>query len=108
MIRIGHGYDVHRFDETLGPCEIKLGGVSVPSHHPLEAHSDGDVALHAVCDALLGALALGDIGEHFPDTSEQWENADSRDLLRRVFTSVKDKGYELGNLDVTIIAQTPK
>ncbi|WP_196157241.1 2-C-methyl-D-erythritol 2,4-cyclodiphosphate synthase [Reinekea sp. G2M2-21] len=108
MMRIGHGYDVHRFDLSSGPCDIKLAGVSVPAEHPLEAHSDGDVALHALCDALLGALALGDIGEHFPDTSAEWKDVDSRDLLRRVYLSIQQKGYRVGNVDITIAAQTPR
>jgi 2-C-methyl-D-erythritol 2,4-cyclodiphosphate synthase len=107
-MRIGHGYDVHRFDQTSPPMDIKLGGVNVPSEHRLEAHSDGDVVLHALCDALLGAISAGDIGEHFPDTSDQWKNADSRVLLRDVYSKVIDAGFELGNADITIAAQAPK
>ncbi len=105
MIRIGHGYDVHRFNEG---DHIILGGVTIPYERGLEAHSDGDVALHALCDALLGAAALGDIGKHFPDTDPEFKGADSRVLLRHVYGIVQAKGYSLGNADITIIAQAPK
>jgi 2-C-methyl-D-erythritol 2,4-cyclodiphosphate synthase len=105
MIRIGHGYDVHRFSEG---DHIILGGVNIPYEKGLEAHSDGDVVLHALCDALLGAAALGDIGKHFPDTDPNFKGADSRVLLRHVYRIVADKGYLLGNADITIIAQAPK
>ena len=105
MIRIGHGFDVHRFGGE-GPCI--LGGVAVPYEQGLVAHSDGDVVLHAVADALLGAIAAGDIGRHFPDTDPQFKGVDSRILLRDVFARVKNSGFQLGNLDVTIIAQAPK
>jgi 2-C-methyl-D-erythritol 2,4-cyclodiphosphate synthase len=105
MIRIGHGFDVHRFGGD-GPCI--LGGVSVPYEQGLIAHSDGDVVLHAVADALLGAIAAGDIGRHFPDTDPQFKGVDSRILLRDVFERVKKSGFQLGNLDVTILAQAPK
>ncbi|TNC88973.1 2-C-methyl-D-erythritol 2,4-cyclodiphosphate synthase [Thalassolituus sp.] len=104
-MRIGHGFDVHAFEEG---DMITLGGVKIPHTHGLKAHSDGDVALHALADALLGAAALGDIGKHFPDTDEQWQGADSRMLLRHVVSLVADKGYRAGNVDVTIIAQAPK
>ena len=104
-MRIGHGFDVHAFDEG---DFITLGGMKIPYSHGLKAHSDGDVALHALADALLGAAALGDIGQHFPDTDEQWKGADSRMLLRHVVSLVADKGYRVGNVDVTIIAQAPK
>ena len=104
-IRIGHGYDVHAFEEG---DSIILGGVSIPHSQSLKAHSDGDVLIHALCDALLGALALGDIGVHFPDTDEQYKNANSRDLLERVMALVNDQGYFIGNVDATIIAQAPK
>lgn len=104
-MRIGHGFDVHAFDEG---DFITLGGMKIPHSHGLKAHSDGDVALHALADALLGAAALGDIGQHFPDTDEQWKGADSRMLLRHVVSLVADKGYRVGNVDVTIIAQAPK
>jgi 2-C-methyl-D-erythritol 2,4-cyclodiphosphate synthase len=87
---------------------VIIGGVSVPYEQGLLAHSDGDVALHALTDALLGAVAEGDIGRHFPDTDEQWKGADSRELLKAVYERVQEKGYQLGNLDVTIIAQAPK
>ena len=105
MIRIGHGFDVHRFGGE-GPCI--LGGVKVPYEQGLIAHSDGDVVLHAVADALLGAIAAGDIGRHFPDTDPQFKGVDSRILLRDVFARVKNSGFKLGNLDVTILAQAPK
>ncbi len=105
MIRIGQGYDVHRF--TAG-AHIMLGGVKIDYEQGLEAHSDGDVVLHALSDALLGAAALGDIGKHFPDTDPEFKGADSRVLLRHVYGIVKGKGYHLINADITIIAQAPK
>ncbi|WP_417347903.1 2-C-methyl-D-erythritol 2,4-cyclodiphosphate synthase [Ferrimonas sp.] len=105
MIRIGHGFDVHKFG---GEGPVTLAGVKVPYHQGLLAHSDGDVILHAISDALLGALALGDIGHHFPDTDPQFKGADSRVLLRHCYALVKERGYTLGNLDVTVIAQAPK
>lgn len=104
-MRIGHGFDVHKFG-GVGP--IVIGGVEIDYVQGLLAHSDGDVALHAICDALLGALGMGDIGRHFPDTDAQYAGADSRELLRHVFSLVKDKGYKLGNLDVTVVAESPK
>ncbi|MCQ1057507.1 2-C-methyl-D-erythritol 2,4-cyclodiphosphate synthase [Photobacterium sp. ZSDE20] len=104
-MRIGHGFDVHKFG---GEGPVIIGGVAIPYEQGLIAHSDGDVALHAVCDALLGAIGAGDIGRHFPDTDAEWEGADSRMLLRDVYRKIKIKGYRLGNLDVTIIAQAPK
>lgn len=104
-IRIGHGFDVHKFG---GEGPIMLGGVSIEHEMGLLAHSDGDVVLHAVCDALLGAIALGDIGHHFPDTDSAYAGADSRNLLRHVYSLVQTKGFKLGNLDVTVVAQTPK
>ncbi|MBK8453841.1 MAG: 2-C-methyl-D-erythritol 2,4-cyclodiphosphate synthase [Thiofilum sp.] len=104
-MRIGHGYDVHAFREG---DFIVLGGVQIPHTHAFKAHSDGDVLIHAICDALLGACALGDIGKHFPDTASEYKNIDSRILLRHVFSLVQEKGYKLGNLDGTIIAQAPK
>jgi 2-C-methyl-D-erythritol 2,4-cyclodiphosphate synthase len=104
-IRIGHGYDVHKFGGT-GP--IVIAGVSIDHVMGLIAHSDGDVLLHALCDALLGALALGDIGKHFPDSDPELAGIDSRELLRHVYKLVKNKHYQLGNLDLTIVAQTPK
>ena len=105
MIRVGQGYDVHRFNEG---DHIMLGGVKIDYEQGLEAHSDGDVVLHALCDALLGAAALGDIGKHFPDTDPDFKGADSRVLLRHVYRIVQDKGYQLVNADMTIIAQAPK
>ena len=105
MIRIGQGYDVHRF---IDEGEVILGGVNIDYEKGLEAHSDGDVVLHALCDALLGAAALGDIGKHFPDTDPEFKGADSRVLLRHVYAIVKEKGYLLINADITVIAQAPK
>jgi len=105
MMRIGHGYDAHRFEQGKS---LVLGGVKIDYEYGLLAHSDGDVALHAVCDALLGAIGKGDIGQHFPDTSNEFKNIDSRILLRDVFKLVQQAGYALGNLDITIIAQAPK
>ncbi|SHE37800.1 2-C-methyl-D-erythritol 2,4-cyclodiphosphate synthase [Modicisalibacter ilicicola DSM 19980] len=105
MIRIGHGFDVHAFGEG---DHLMIGGVRIPYERGFIAHSDGDVLLHAVCDALLGACALGDIGRHFPDTDPHWAGADSRVLLRHVSGLIGDAGYRLGNLDATIIAQAPR
>ena len=105
MIRVGQGYDVHRFNDGKF---IILGGVKINYEQGLEAHSDGDVVLHALCDALLGAAALGDIGKHFPDTDPEFKGADSRVLLRHVYRILQDKGYQLVNADMTIIAQAPK
>lgn len=104
-MRIGHGYDVHRFGEG---DHITLCGVRIPHSFGLLAHSDGDVLLHALSDALLGAAALGDIGKHFPDTDPQFKGADSRALLRHVLAQVQAKGYVVGNVDATIVAQAPK
>lgn len=104
-MRIGHGFDVHAFAEGDG---IVLGGVWVPHTRGIRAHSDGDVLLHAVCDALLGAAALGDIGRHFPDTDPAWRGADGRDLLRQVVGMLADRQFQPLQLDATIIAQTPK
>ncbi len=105
MIRIGHGFDVHKFG---GEGPVIIGGVAIPYEQGLIAHSDGDVALHALSDALLGAIAAGDIGRHFPDTDDKWKGADSRELLKDVYRRVKEQGYRLGNADVTIMAQAPK
>ncbi|WP_444930218.1 2-C-methyl-D-erythritol 2,4-cyclodiphosphate synthase [Microbulbifer sp. SSSA002] len=103
--RIGQGFDVHAF----GPGDhVVLGGVQIPHGQGLVAHSDGDVLLHALADALLGALALGDIGKHFPDNDEQFAGADSRKLLRHVVGLIDSKGYRLVNADMTLIAQAPK
>ncbi|MCR5537368.1 MAG: 2-C-methyl-D-erythritol 2,4-cyclodiphosphate synthase [Succinivibrio sp.] len=103
--RVGQGFDVHRFGADR-PC--RLGGVDIADAPGLIAHSDGDVLIHALCDALLGALALGDIGKLFPDTSPEFLNADSRVLLRRVVALVHEQGYVVGNVDVTCICQIPK
>lgn len=103
--RIGHGIDVHRFGDG---DHVTLGGVRIPHDHGLIAHSDGDVALHALCDALLGALALGDIGKHFPDTDNAYRQADSRGLLRKVMELVHAHGYTVGNCDLTVLAERPK
>ncbi|MBA1244757.1 2-C-methyl-D-erythritol 2,4-cyclodiphosphate synthase [Pseudomonas japonica] len=104
-MRIGHGYDVHRFGDG---DFITLGGVRIPHTAGLIAHSDGDVLLHALSDALLGAAALGDIGKHFPDTDPRFKGADSRALLRHVVELVQAKGWVVGNVDATIVAQAPK
>ncbi|HIF6136834.1 TPA: 2-C-methyl-D-erythritol 2,4-cyclodiphosphate synthase [Vibrio parahaemolyticus] len=105
MIRIGHGFDVHKFG---GEGPVIIGGVAIPYEQGLIAHSDGDVALHALTDALLGAIAAGDIGRHFPDTDDKWKGVNSRELLKDVYRRVKEQGYRLGNADVTIMAQAPK
>ena len=108
-MRIGHGFDVHAFDDgSTGIKQIVIGGVMIPSERGLIAHSDGDVLLHALCDALLGAVALGDIGRHFPDTDMAYKNADSRGLLRMVYAKVQGLGFRLENADMTIVAQAPK
>jgi len=104
-MRIGQGYDVHAFGEG---DRVVIGGVTIPHHRGLVAHSDGDVLIHALCDALLGAAALGDIGRHFPDTDPAYRGADSRDLLRSVKALIEGRGYRLGNADMTLIAQAPK
>lgn len=104
-MRIGHGFDVHRFGSG---DHIVIGGVRIAHRQGLLAHSDGDVLLHAISDALLGALGAGDIGHHFPDTDPAYAGADSRDLLRAVVALMTERGYRLGNLDATIVAQAPK
>lgn len=104
-MRIGHGFDVHKFG---GEGPLVIGGVRIPYPQGLLAHSDGDVALHAATDAILGAAAMGDIGTLFPDTDPAYKGADSRELLREAYRRVRAKGYSLGNLDITIIAQAPK
>lgn len=104
-MRIGNGFDVHAL---VAGRRLVLGGVVIPYERGLDGHSDADVLLHAVCDAILGALALGDIGAHFPDSDPRWKDADSRVLLRHVFSLATARGYRLGNLDVTLIAQAPK
>lgn len=104
-IRIGQGYDVHAIAEGI---PMWLGGVRIDGPTGFVAHSDGDVAIHALCDAMLGALALGDIGKHFPDNSDEFKNIDSKILLARVNELIKERGYKLGNADITIALQTPK
>ncbi len=105
MIRIGQGFDAHRFADA---GRLVLGGVEIPYSRGMQAHSDGDVVIHALCDALLGALALGDIGQHFPDSSAEFAGIDSRILLRRVVELLDERRYRLVNADLTIIAQAPK
>ena len=103
--RVGNGYDVHQLAEGL---PLVLGGVKIPHTKGCVAHSDGDVLIHALCDALLGALALGDIGQHFPDTSDDYKGIDSKILLARVVAMIRDKGWSVVNVDVTLLAQKPK
>ena len=105
MIRIGHGFDVHQLVEGR---KCIIGGVDIPHEKGLKGHSDADVLLHAICDALLGALALGDIGKHFPDTDPRFKGVDSRELLRHVAALIKEKGYGVVNVDATVIAEEPK
>jgi 2-C-methyl-D-erythritol 2,4-cyclodiphosphate synthase len=104
-MRIGHGFDVHTFGKG---DSVTLGGVRIPHSHGLVAHSDGDVLLHALCDALLGAAGLGDIGQHFPDSNSELKGIDSRILLRRVTTLLAEQGFAVVNADTTLIAQAPK
>jgi 2-C-methyl-D-erythritol 2,4-cyclodiphosphate synthase len=104
-MRIGHGYDAHRY---ISGRPLILGGVEIPYEKGLEAHSDGDAVIHAICDALLGAAGLGDIGTYYPDTDEKFENIDSRLLLRDVVKNLHERSYAIGNIDVTILAQAPK
>lgn len=105
MMRIGQGFDVHAF----GPGDhVMLGGVRIPHTQGIVAHSDGDVAVHALCDALLGALALGDIGRHFPDTDPKWKGANSLQLLTHCMALVRERGHALGNADITVVCEKPK
>lgn len=104
-IRIGNGFDVHQFAENR---KCIIGGVDIPYERGMLGHSDADVLLHAVCDALLGALALGDIGVHFPDTDQKYKNADSKILLKNVYGLIKERGYEVVNLDCSLLLQKPK
>ena len=104
-IRIGQGFDVHAFCEG---DHVILGGVRIPHERALAAHSDGDVALHALCDAMLGAAALGDIGRHFPPSDPEWSGADSRDLLRKVELLLKHDGWAVSNADITLVCEQPK
>lgn len=103
--RIGNGFDVHTFGEG---DHVTLGGVRIPHAHAIVAHSDGDVVIHALCDAIFGALALGDIGKHFPPADERWRDADSRRFLRHAAALMAEHGYALGNADVTVICESPK
>ena len=105
MIRIGHGYDVHRFAKDR---DLYIGGIKIDYELGLDGHSDADLLIHAVCDALLGAAALGDIGKHFPDTDERYKGIDSKLLLKDVINLINSKGYEVENIDATVIAQEPK
>ena len=105
MMRIGQGFDVHAFGDG---DHVTLGGVRVPHHRGVVAHSDGDVVIHALCDAIFGALALGDIGTHFPPSDERWRNADSRQFLRHAAILMAQHGYTLGNADITVICELPK
>ena len=105
QIRIGQGLDVHAFEDGEF---VTLAGVQIPHTHGLKAHSDGDVVLHALCDALLGALALGDIGQHFPDTDPNFKGADSKVLLKKVYQLILDRGYVLSNADITVACERPK
>lgn len=105
MIRIGHGFDVHQLVEGR---KCIIGGVDIPHDKGLKGHSDADVLLHAICDALLGAAALGDIGKHFPDTDARYRGIDSRELLRHVAALLKEKGYGVANVDATVIAEAPR
>ncbi|WP_090452617.1 2-C-methyl-D-erythritol 2,4-cyclodiphosphate synthase [Dyella sp. OK004] len=104
-MRIGQGFDVHAFGDG---DHIMLGGVRVPHSHGVVAHSDGDVAIHALCDAIFGALALGDIGRHFPPSQERWRGAESRIFLRHAATLMREQGYAIGNADITVICELPK
>jgi len=105
MMRIGNGFDVHAFGQG---DHVTLGGVRISHSHGVIAHSDGDVVIHALCDAIFGALALGDIGVHFPPSDERWRNADSRQFLRHAATLMAQHGYALGNADITVIGERPK
>ena len=104
-MRIGQGFDAHRFKTG---CRLVLGGVEIPHVQGMEAHSDGDVVIHALCDAILGALALGDIGKHFPDTSDTYKGIDSRLLLKNVIDLMEEREYKINNTDITVIAQVPQ
>lgn len=104
-MRIGNGFDIHAFGEG---DHLILGGVRIPFDRGLVAHSDGDVVIHALCDALLGALALGDIGTHFPPGDPRWKAADSRDFLRRIASLLDQQGYRLGNADITVVCERPR
>ncbi len=105
MMRIGHGYDVHAFGSG---DHVIVGGLRIAHTHALVAHSDGDVAIHALCDAIFGALALGDIGQHFPPSDARWRDADSRSFLRHCAELMGQRGFEIGNADITIVCEAPK
>ncbi len=104
-MRVGHGFDAHSF---CAGDHVVIGGVRVPHERAMEAHSDGDVLVHALCDALLGAAGRGDIGRHFPDTDEEFKDVDSRVLLRRVVADLHERGLTIGNVDITVVAQRPR
>jgi 2-C-methyl-D-erythritol 2,4-cyclodiphosphate synthase len=109
QFRIGHGYDVHRFADTADAAAyVTIGGVRIAHTHALLAHSDGDVLVHALCDALLGALALGDIGRHFPDSDPRYRNCSSLLLVQHVLTLVRAEGWDVANVDTTLVAQMPR
>ncbi len=105
MFRIGHGFDMHAFGDG---DHLMLGGVRVPFGRGIEAHSDGDVLIHSLCDAMLGALALGDIGRHFPPSDPQWKDADSRTFLRHCNRLLRERGWKVGNADITVVCEQPK
>ena len=107
-MRVGQGYDAHRYGESGTATSIRLGGVDVPFDHEIIAHSDGDVILHALCDALLGAAGLGDIGQHFPDTDPKFKDSDSTTLLVESLQKITDRGFRIVNADITLIAQVPR
>lgn len=108
QMRIGHGYDAHRFTDPGDNRRLVLGGVEVPHDRGLVAHSDGDAVIHALCDAILGALALGDIGRHFPDNDDAYKNVDSAHLLQQVVSLMQQRGWSVSNADITILAQAPR
>ncbi len=105
MFRIGHGFDMHKFGSAK---PLILAGINIPYSHGLNAHSDGDVIIHALCDALLGAAALGDIGQHFSDKDPRWQNANSQLFLEHTHTLLQQQGYRIANLDVTVLAEAPR
>jgi 2-C-methyl-D-erythritol 2,4-cyclodiphosphate synthase len=108
MFKIGLGYDIHRIEQLENSTHITLGGLKIPFNKSIIAHSDGDVLIHAIIDAILGALALGDIGQHFPDTSPKYKNCCSKTLLQDTIKLMEKEGYKIGNIDATVIAQKPK
>ena len=107
-MRIGHGYDVHRIEYAESSSGLVICGVRIACPYTVVAYSDGDIPIHALCDAMLGACALGDIGKWFPDTDQRWQGANSRTLLKACKEKIQEQGYKLGNADITIIAQSPK